>query len=175
MGVPLYIWSIFSEHFWVVASVKPLCSKNDCIIRDAKESPKLLQQQDPLLHNEELRVLWREIPIHYCVYYCTAIVMIYFSEKACKSFLQIWSHLLKKSLMENFIFCAVVAQWVDPFLLYFQIYIWWKHNVKCSIHPKLNFTNPLWMVLLIEETRIILVTYFSNLTGTIQTWNIQLR
>ena len=24
-----------------------------------------------------------------------------------RSFLQIWSHLLKKSLMENFIFCAV--------------------------------------------------------------------
>ena len=25
--------------------------------------------------------------------------------------LRIWSHLLKKSLMENFIFCAVIAQW----------------------------------------------------------------
>ena len=27
------------------------------------------------------------------------------------SFLQIWSHLLKKSLMENFIFCAVLSPW----------------------------------------------------------------
>ena len=27
----------------------------------------------------------------------------------CDQKLQIWSHLLKKSLMENFIFCAVVA------------------------------------------------------------------
>ena len=26
-----------------------------------------------------------------------------------RSFLRIWSHLLKKSLMENFIFCAVVV------------------------------------------------------------------
>ena len=26
-----------------------------------------------------------------------------------RSFLQIWSHFLKKSLMENFIFCAVWA------------------------------------------------------------------
>ena len=26
-----------------------------------------------------------------------------------RSFLRIWSHLLKKSLMENFIFCAVSA------------------------------------------------------------------
>ena len=29
-----------------------------------------------------------------------------------RSFLRIWSHLLKKSLMENFIFCAVIlAVW----------------------------------------------------------------
>ena len=27
-----------------------------------------------------------------------------------RKFLQIWSHLLKKSLMENFIFCAVIYQ-----------------------------------------------------------------
>ena len=26
-----------------------------------------------------------------------------------RSFLRIWSHLLTKSLMENFIFCAVIA------------------------------------------------------------------
>ena len=26
-----------------------------------------------------------------------------------RSFLRIWSHLLKKSLMENFIFCAVLG------------------------------------------------------------------
>ena len=27
-----------------------------------------------------------------------------------RSFVQIWSHLLKKSLMENFIFCAVITK-----------------------------------------------------------------
>ena len=32
------------------------------------------------------------------------------------SFLQIWSHLLKKSLTENFIFCAVIG-WVPSFFL----------------------------------------------------------
>ena len=35
-----------------------------------------------------------------------------------RSFLQIWSHLLKKSLMENLIFCAVEGQtvlWVQDF------------------------------------------------------------
>ena len=31
-----------------------------------------------------------------------------------RSFLRIWSHLLEKSLMENFIFCAVgVTVWLD--------------------------------------------------------------
>ena len=29
-----------------------------------------------------------------------------------RSFLRIWSHLLKKSLMENFIFCAVISRGV---------------------------------------------------------------
>ena len=29
-----------------------------------------------------------------------------------RSFIQIWSHLLKKSLMENFSFCAVFCWWV---------------------------------------------------------------
>ena len=29
-----------------------------------------------------------------------------------RSFLRIWSHLLKKSLMENFIFSAVMEQWL---------------------------------------------------------------
>ena len=29
-----------------------------------------------------------------------------------RSFLRIWSHVLKKSLMENFIFCAVTATWL---------------------------------------------------------------
>ena len=33
-----------------------------------------------------------------------------------RSFLRIWSHLLKKSLMENFIFCAVWQQ--DLYLLH---------------------------------------------------------
>ena len=30
-----------------------------------------------------------------------------------RSFLQIWQHLLKKSLMENFIFCAVCGKFVS--------------------------------------------------------------
>ena len=29
---------------------------------------------------------------------------------SCKSNLRIWSHLLKKSIMENFIFCAVMNE-----------------------------------------------------------------
>ena len=31
----------------------------------------------------------------------------------CASFLRIWSHLLKKSLMENFIFCAMNYEFIS--------------------------------------------------------------
>ena len=43
-----------------------------------------------------------------------------------RSFLRIWSHLLQKSLMENFIFCAVVL---------FVLYVFWFGglvSVTCS-------------------------------------------
>ena len=33
--------------------LKPLCNDNDYIIRNTREFPKLLKQQDPLLPNEE--------------------------------------------------------------------------------------------------------------------------
>ena len=32
------------------------------------------------------------------------------------SFLRIWEHLLKKTLIENFIFCAVRDQWQEDYL-----------------------------------------------------------
>ena len=35
--------------------------------------------------------------------------------------LQIWSHLLKKSLMENFIFCAVYEQYLTPLNKYLRM------------------------------------------------------
>ena len=37
-----------------------------------------------------------------------------------RSFLRIWSHLLKKSLMENFIFCAV-----DPVSIIVSVQVIW--------------------------------------------------
>ena len=39
-----------------------------------------------------------------------------------RSFLRIWSHLLKKSLMENYIFCAVYDSSEDAFMKTFNIY-----------------------------------------------------
>ena len=44
-----------------------------------------------------------------------------------RSFLRIWSHLLKKSLMENFIFCAVIL--VRMFWKYLIFYIWYLINI----------------------------------------------
>ena len=60
--------------------------------------------------------VWHYCPgiSHYLDYYCTAqkmkfsIMDIFDKCDQIRSFLGIWSHLLKKSLMENFIFCAVL-------------------------------------------------------------------
>ena len=48
--------------------LKPLCSDNNYIIRNTQEFPKLLQQQDPLLPNEEyvsydVKSLFTNVPI----------------------------------------------------------------------------------------------------------------
>ena len=60
-------------------------------------------------------LLGRVSPSIFCkIFQYTAQKMTFFSKdffRKCDqicSFLQIWSHLLKKSLMENFIFCAVI-------------------------------------------------------------------
>ena len=48
--------------------------------------------------------------------------IIFFSkyDQIC-SFLRIWLHLLKKSLMENFFFCDLVKAAEKPFLKAFQV------------------------------------------------------
>ena len=42
-----------------------------------------------------------------------------------RSFLRIWSHLLKKLLMENFTFCAVMDSCVSKLQFFFQFFIVW--------------------------------------------------
>ena len=44
-----------------------------------------------------------------------------------RSFLRIWSHLLEKSLMENFIFCAV------GFTILSKSQTWYHQNLKLSL------------------------------------------
>ena len=47
-------------------------------------------------------------------------IMGFFSKSdQIRSFLRIWSHLLKKSLMENFIFCAAEVAQTKGALRYF--------------------------------------------------------
>ena len=51
--------------------------------------------------------------IHFCICYTAQKIKISIKDLFSKcdqicSFLRIWSHILKKSLMENFIFCAVL-------------------------------------------------------------------
>ena len=65
-----------------------------------------------------------------------------------RSFLWIWSHLLKKSLMENFIFCAVIIfnnnptplclnwgkMWIKR--VYWQLYLNWKMEGRSVLNEQ---------------------------------------
>ena len=49
-----------------------------------------------------------------------------------RSFLRIWSHLLKKSIMENFIFCEMKAILVSHFIYPMAILLWHNSQLKWS-------------------------------------------
>ena len=49
------------------------------------------------------------------------------------SFLRIWSHLLKKSLMENFIFCALIASLIMSSLIMRKSCVKFDKNAKLSV------------------------------------------
>ena len=55
----------------------------------------------------------------------TSLIMSCFSRK-----LQIWSHLLKKSVMENFIFCAVLVITIQAYSEPFH-----THKINCLVKP----------------------------------------
>ena len=60
------------------------------------------------------------------------------------SFLQIWSHLLKKSLMENFIFCAVVSISQEVIILLWNYFI-------TLVNTHLNHAN--WTLIILSNSR----------------------
>ena len=50
--------------------------------------------------------------------FCVVTIKDFFGKyDQIRSFLRIWSHLLKKSLMENLIFCAVISSLIEPLSL----------------------------------------------------------
>ena len=57
--------------------------------------------------------------------------------------LQIWSHLLKKSLMENFLFCVVVLEFILSILLF-----------KASDYLSFNLLSILWLPLLVAAVML---------------------
>ena len=96
------------------------------VIREDKNTSKLRTASDTSARSEGLSVhkcLYKDsrltpliVDIFYCLNighreHCTKMkfsIMDFFSKcDQIRSFLRIWSHLLKKSIMENFVFCAV--------------------------------------------------------------------
>ena len=84
------------------------------------------------------------------------------------SFLRIWSHLLKKSLMENFIFCAVLEQATALLDLASHMKRFPSQLLKLSIHKRVKKKKTL------EENFILLLNvchhYLSPTTVLIWCW-----
>ena len=59
------------------------------------------------------------------------------------SFLRIWLHLLKKSLMENFIFCAVIFRETTR--------VWWQIDLPSRFTVMIEFAyflhNKMWIII----------------------------
>ena len=66
---------------------------------------------------------------HYvCIIHCAKNECFFTKDFFSKCFLQIWSHLLKKSLMENFIFCAVN--------------FWSTQKTRFTFSPNIGYQTP---------------------------------
>ena len=76
-----------------------------------------------------------------------------------RSFLRIWSHLLKKSLMENFIFCTVSTNQSLCNYIY--------HVIQCHCRRQKNYTLSSWYKLSTkQESRWLCCLFDSNNNGT---------
>ena len=102
----------------VADCLKPLCSDNDYIIRNTQEFPKLLQQEDPLLSNEEdvsydVKSLFTNVPIQKTIDYI--LDEIYVKNKLPKICLKlIFKRLLLKLTTENtFMFTSNFYKQID--------------------------------------------------------------
>ena len=68
----------------------------------------------PFLHKGSIADIWQAPKCASLIYFTTQKMKLFLRDIFSKcdqicSFRQIWSHLLKKSLMENFIFCVVLV------------------------------------------------------------------
>ena len=71
------------------------------------------------------------------------------------SYLRIWSYLLKKSLMENFIFCAVLWGLVEPEIIVKRLLLFNKVFDQCQSH--FSFQN------LYDNTRVFNIFLISRI------------
>ena len=109
--------------------LKPLCSDNDYIIRNTQEFPKLLQQQDPFLPNEEyvwydVKSLFTNVPIQETINYI--LDDIYVKNKfprICSKL--IFKRLLLKLVKKNTFMCLGWTIFCYIFIyIYIYIYIY---------------------------------------------------
>ena len=80
------------------------------------------------------------------------------------SFLRIWSHLLKKSLMENFIFCAVQKTYTRERLFESQFsycpLIWMCHS--CTNNRKINSLYEIYLRIIYNDKQSLFSKLLEN-------------
>ena len=98
----------------------------------------------------------------------STVQKIKFSIKAFLSFLRIWSHLLKKSFMENFIFCAVLIFFVVSWIITKYVKTILRNTMQnvYTISSYLSLSIPTWKH---HKTRSYLM--FSESRERPVTWN----
>ena len=153
--------------------LKPLCSDNEYIIKNTQEFPKLLQQQDPLLRNEEyvsydVKSQFTNVPIQETIgYILDEIYVKNKSPKICSKL--IFKSLLSKLTTENtFMFASdfykqtdgcimsgplsVIYIYIHTYIyiythiyIYIYIFIYIYIYIYIFIHVYINMTKYIYM------------------------------
>ena len=117
-------------------------------------------------HN--VKSLFTNVPIQETIYYILDEICVKSKLSKICSKLIFKPLLLKLTTESNFMFISDFCEQTDGCTMGGPVSVIFSDiYVTMSIHPNLNFTNASWMILLIEEIKINLMTYFRNLTATI--------
>ena len=124
----------------------------------------LLCSEDVIIHNDEkINIKERLLQKFMLIVFIITAQKMKFSIKdffskcdQIRSFLRIWSHILKKSLIGNFIFCAVVLCGKHYDYLQYRMYDKGSYNTRRTFCPKDFFRS------LIKDIQLLYIDLFGH-------------